>query len=332
MRTMNRKVSWVRFVFPLLITLMISGFCFACDPLPSWNEGASKKAIIDFVNNAVGKKGIGKYTIPVEDRLATFDLDGTIMCEKPASFQTIAALEKLLDDVRLNPSLGSVQPWKAAVETDRKYIRSHYDIVLGTAYKGFTQLAFSDSMHKFMTTDCHPVLHRLYCDLIYQPMLELIKYLTENEFEVWVCSGSMQGFIRSFSEEYLTIDPECVMGTSAALEYHDIDKDGTPELVRNGEILKPVNLKSGKVVNIYRWTDKQPILSFGNTRGDLEMLEFATSHPRHPKCLAGIIVHDDKKREYYYRYDDIEGAANANGWLKVSMKSDFKTVFKPKAE
>jgi len=330
MKTTNQKAVCIRFVLLLFIVLLTSGICSAkdgIDPLPSWNDGITKTTIIDYVQSVVASND----TLRVENRLATFDLDGTIMCEKPTSFQMVATLEKLIDDVRQDPELANVQPWKAAVEMDTTFIKSNYDLVLGTAYKNFTQQAFTDSMYKFMTTETHPVLHRLYCDLMYRPMVELIKYLHENDFRVWICSGSMQGFIRSFSKDYIKIDPDYVIGTSASLDYKDIDGDGDPELFRDGEMLKPVNLKSGKVENIYRWIDKQPLIAFGNSGGDMQMLEYASSHP-YGNTLAGIIVHDDKEREFYYRYNDLEDSAKANGWLTVSMKDDFKTVFKPGLE
>jgi len=312
------RVPLIVLSFMVLFIVQVKAKPSPENPLPSWNETPAKAKIIDFVSCVTDTNCKGY--VPPFYRLATFDLDGTVMCEKPDAFQMFPTYEKLVYDVEQDPSKANIQPWKAVMEKDTTYIKSHYDQVLGTAFQGFTQAAFMDSMFWFMSTEMHPRYDVRFLDLIYRPMVELIIYLQQNEFEVYMCSGSMQGFIRSFSKGFLGVGLDHVIGSSTGLMYDEEQS----AVVRTSEFFDPVNLKGGKPVNIERWAAKKPIFAFGNSNGDVQMLEYAMSNKYNH--MVGIIIHDSEK-EYVYRYPDLEEMAQEKGWLEVSMANDFWQIF-----
>jgi phosphoserine phosphatase len=304
----------------------------ADDPLPSWNEGAAKHSIVDFVT-AVTREGSPDF-VPVLQRIATFDNDGTLWCEQPFPVQLFFVLDRVKAMAPLHPEWKDKQPFKAVLEDDMKALaesgeRGLVEMVMVT-HAGMTTDEFSKIVTDWLATARHPRFKRPYTELVYQPMLELLAYLRANGFKTFIVSGGGIEFMRPWTERVYGVPPEQVVGSSIKTRFEI--RDGRPELFRLPEI-NFVDDHAGKAIGINEFIGRRPIAAFGNSDGDLEMLQWAT--------LAGggrrfglIVHHTDAEREYAYdrnsslaRLDKALDSAAVNKWTVVSMKNDWKRIF-----
>jgi phosphoserine phosphatase len=302
------------------------------DALPSWNDGTAKQSIVDFVT-AVTREGAPEF-VPVPQRIATFDNDGTLWCEQPLPVQLFFALDRVKAMAPLHPEWKNKQPFKAVLAGDVKTLaasgeRGLVEIIMAT-HAGMTTDEFSKIVIDWLATARHPRFKRPYTELVYQPMLELLAYLRANGFKTFVVSGGGIEFMRPWAERIYGIPPDQVVGSSIKTRFEM--RDGKPELFRLPEI-NFVDDKAGKPVGINQHIGRRPIAAFGNSDGDLQMLQWAT--------LAGdgrrfglIVHHTDAAREYAYdrnaplaRLDMALDAAAVNKWTVVSMKDDWKRIF-----
>ncbi|NCD67767.1 HAD family hydrolase [Mucilaginibacter agri] len=297
------------------------------DPLPSWNEGPLKEAIIDYVKRVTNSSG--KDFIPVEDRIATFDNDGTLWSEQPTIELEYAkvAFKKMIQN---NPELATQQPYKAILTKDKAYLAKADETVLMAAIvrslSGTSQAEFDRSVKAFFDTAHYVIQKTKYPvqDATYQPQLELLKYLRANGFKTYICTGGTIEFVRGISERYYGIPSEQVIGTK--LQYRFDEK--TRSIMREGKI-NSICDKAGKPVNIQWHIGKKPVFACGNERsgGDIQMLKFSQSSPYTSFQL--LVNHDDAVREAAYKEKDNASlnAAAANKWHVISMKSDWKKIF-----
>jgi phosphoserine phosphatase len=304
--------------------------------LPSWNDTSTKRAIQDFVA-AVTDKSSPDYVPPVE-RIAVFDNDGTLWCEKPMYIQLDYLLRRLAVQAESNPSLRSKQPWQAAWEKEFDWlggaVTKHYQgddsdlkILLGgilTLSEGQAVEQVEAGAKRFIENERHPVLGLLYRDCIYQPMLELLRYLETNGFINYIVSGGGRDFMRGFAHDLYGIPRERVIGSTVAYRYVEGDDGGTIE--QRAE-LDVIDDGSGKPVQIWNIVGRRPILAAGNSNGDLPMLAFAGG-PSLP-ALRLLVVHDDADREFEYvaGAEGILSAAETHNWTAVSIRDDWSRVF-----
>ncbi len=305
---------------------------FAADPLPAWNEGPNKSSIIEFVGR-VTKPG-GAEFVPEIDRVAVFDNDGTLWCEQPLYTQLRFALDRVKTLAPDHPEWKTREPFKSLLMTSQKNQvavseEQLMEIVMAT-HAGMTTDEFSDIVSLWIAQARHPRFDRLYTDLIYQPMRELIGYLQTSGFHVFIVSGGGIEFMRPWAERVYGIPPEQVIGSSIEVTYQV--RDGIPVLRREPRI-DFIDDKAGKPVSIHKFIGRKPILAFGNSDGDFQMLEWTTTGAEGAR-LGMILHHDDDQREYAYdrssqvgHLDKALDEAPARGWKVVSMKDDFKVMF-----
>lgn len=305
----------------------------AADALPSWNDGAAKRAIVAFVEK-VAKPGTPDFVEPAK-RIAVFDNDGTLWSEQPMYVQLAFLFDRVRALAPQHPEWKDKQPYKAALEGDLKALgetgmRGLTELTAAT-HAGMSAEEFEEIVTQWLATARHPKFDRPYTELVYQPMLELMSYLRYNGFKTFIVSGGGIDFIRPWAEKTYGIPPEQVVGSSIEVKYET--KDGEPTLVRLPE-LRFVDDKAGKPVGIHFHIGRRPIAAFGNSDGDLEMLAYTTAGSG---LRFGLLVrHDDSEREYAYDRDSLFGKldkaldeAKARGWTVVDMKRDWKTVFPP---
>jgi hypothetical protein len=301
------------------------------DPLPSWNDGPSKQAITGFVAR-VTQQG-GPDFVPPDERIATFDNDGTLWVEHPIYTQLAFALDRVKVLAPLHPEWNSTQPFKAAVEGDMKTLagageHGMAELVMAT-HAGMTTAEFEKIVTDWIATARHPRFKRPYTELSYQPMIELLAYLRANGFKTFIVSGGGVEFMRPWTERVYGVPPEQVIGSSIKTKFQM--RDGQPELFRLPEV-NFVDDKAGKPVGINEFIGRRPIAAFGNSDGDLEMLQWTTMTGG---ARFGLIVHHtDAQREYAYdrdtefgRLDKALDAAALNKWTVVDMKNDWKRIF-----
>jgi phosphoserine phosphatase len=274
----------------------------------------------------------------VADRIATFDNDGTLWCEKPMPIQLDFILRRWVEMAQQDPALRAEQPWKAAVEKDYAWfgnmIEKHYkgdDSDIAIAMKGilgaFEQVTceeFAESAAEFLNTQSHPVLKRVYRGCVYQPMRELLRYLEANGFTTYIASGGGRDFMRPVTEEIYGIPPERVIGSSTSLAFKENGDGG--DLIRQAH-LDVFDDGQEKPPHIWSRTGKRPIFAAGNSNGDIPMLQFANKPPR--LSLRLLVWHDDAAREFDYAGGAEKSleVAKQYGWTVVSMKDDWKTIF-----
>lgn len=303
------------------------------DPLPSWNDGPNKRAIVHFVTR-VTKEG-GPDFVPAPQRIATFDNDGTLWAEQPIYFQFAFALDRVKQMAPQHPEWDREQPFKAVLANDMKSLALSGQIgftrLVLTTHTDMTTDEFSKSVSDWLATAKHPRFKRLYTELVYQPMLELLAYLRENGFKTFIVSGGTVEFMRVFAEKVYGIPPEQVIGTSFVTKFKT-GADGAPVLMRERQI-DFVDDGPGKPVGIQKFIGRRPIFAFGNSDGDLQMLQWTTSGPG--LRFAGIVRHTDAEREWAYdrqshigKLDKALDEATAKKWVVVDMKNDWKTVFR----
>ncbi len=301
------------------------------DPLPSWADGAARTAIVEFVE-AVTDEGGPDYVPPAE-RIATFDNDGTLWIEYPMYTQLVFAADRVKELASENPEWAETQPFKAVLEDDMEALGAAgmegLMTILSTTHSGMTATAFEQEAAEWLATARHPRFDRLYTELVYQPQLELLDYLRANGFKTFIVSGGGVAFMRPITEATYGIPPEQVIGSRMVSEYRVTD--GTPEIVRLPQ-LGFVDDKEGKPVAIYEQIGRRPILAFGNSDGDLQMIEYATAGEG--RRLGLFVHHTDAEREYAYGrgshvggFDQALDRAAAAGWIVVDMKNDWTTVF-----
>jgi phosphoglycolate phosphatase-like HAD superfamily hydrolase len=303
----------------------------AADPLPSWNDGPAKKALLDFVAK-VTREG-GPDFVPKPERIATFDNDGTLWAEKPLYFQLTFALDRVKVLVEQHPEWKDKEPYKSILAGETKSLvkageKAFVEIISAT-HAGMTTDEFADIVKDWLKTARHPRFNRPYTDLVYQPQLELLTYLRANGFKTFIVSGGGIEFMRVWVPRAYGIPPEQIVGSSNKMKYEP--RDGKPVLLRLPEI-DFIDDKAGKPVGIHRFIGRRPILAFGNSDGDFEMLQYTTAG-KGPR-LGLIVHHTDAEREWAYdrdspvgRLDKALDAAPKNGWIVVDMKKDWKKVF-----
>jgi phosphoglycolate phosphatase-like HAD superfamily hydrolase len=304
----------------------------AADPLPSWNEGAAKKSITDFIERTT-RQGSAEFVPPAE-RIAVFDNDGTLWSEQPAYFQALFAIDRIRAMAPQHPGWQNEQPFKAAIDNDLKTLASFgvkglLQIVAAT-HSGMTVDAFHKTVLEWTTTARHPRFNRPYTDLVYQPMLELLAYMRANGFKTFIVSGGGIEFMRPWVESVYGIPPEQVIGSSGVTQLA-VGPDGKPVLKKLAKV-EFVDDGPGKPVGINRFIGRRPLFSFGNSDGDLQMLQWTTAGTG--ARFAGIVHHTDADREWAYdrashvgKLDKAWDEAVKRGWTVVNMKSDWKVVY-----
>lgn len=318
------------FVFVLMLFVTASSVFAA--PLPSWNDTADKKAIIAFVT-AVTDKNSKQYIAPV-DRIAVFDNDGTIIPEKPYSFIDMFAMLQA-KKLHANEPEWQNDAWaqklfaSTPLEFDdirQNMPKEEFEKIFAAGNGGQAQDEVDAALREYVFKNTmHPKFKKPPAQLLYKPMVELIKYLKENGFTVYLASGSTADYLRQFSEPVLGISKSNVV----AWDYRDevkYDANGRLYLHKTTDVVAPPPLNDGKPVNIYRYIGRRPVLAFGNSSGDLEMLTYTRQNTLPSLCL--ILYHDDAEREYAYDFGQkVWDAARAQKWIVVHMKEDFATVF-----
>jgi len=295
------------------------------DLLSSWNDGESKKEIIKFVNQVTDSSS--PSFVPITDRIAVFDNDGTLWIEQPLYIPFEFHLEYLYEQLETNPDLTSTSPYSELVEKrdsitnkDLERIPGLIEILL-TAYPDITQEEYLKKSQEFLDNTNHPQFNVALKELTYISMVELIHYLQQNDFEVYIVSAGFQGMMRSVSEEIYNIEKENVIGTHPEFIYQLTEQGSV--LIRQ-PVLGSFNDGAEKPVNIQKQIGKTPIFACGNSGGDIEMLRLAQNQKHHFACM---VDHDDENREYYYPNEEALNESQRNDWIVISMKNDFKTVF-----
>jgi hypothetical protein len=319
------------FLAIVLFALYVSATFGQTDPLPSWNDGAAKKAIVEFVAK-VTREGGPDFVRPAE-RIATFDNDGTLWAEQPMYFQLAFALDRVKELSPQHPEWSTTEPFKSILAGDVQAALAGGETaiaqLIAATHAGMTIETFEQTVRYWITKAKHPKTGRLYVEMTYQPMHELLAYLRGNGFKTYIVSGGGAEFMRPWAERVYGIPPEQVVGSRGKLKYEV--REGKPVLVKLPEI-DLVDDKAGKPVGIQQQIGRRPIAAFGNSDGDFEMLEWTTSG-RGPR-LGMIVHHTDAEREWAYDRDSHVGKlaraldeAPKRGWVVIDMKMDWKTVF-----
>jgi phosphoserine phosphatase len=301
------------------------------NPLPSWNEGTSKQAILDFVAG-VTQEG-GPRFVPVDARIATFDNDGTLWTEQPMYAQAFFILDQIKRFAPQHPEWQTEQPFAAILAGDRAAMKqfSEKDLarIVAAAHAGMTTTEFASQGRAWAETAINPLTKHRFIESVYQPQLELMDYLRANGFRVYIVSGGGIDLMRTFSQDVYGVSPDYVVGSSGKVKYSL--ENGVPTLTKLPE-LDSYDDKDGKPVNIHLHIGQKPILACGNSDGDQAMLEYVTSGKG--PSLGLILHHDDAVREVAYdreskigKLDKALDAASERGWIVISMKNDWERVF-----
>ncbi|PAU96286.1 HAD family hydrolase [Paracoccus salipaludis] len=299
--------------------------------LPSWNEGPIKDAIIDFVTAATTEGGPG--WVEPEDRIATFDNDGTLWTEHPVYFQFMFVSDRIRHLAPRHPEWKLQPPFKGILEGDTKAVAASGEHgvteLMAVTHAWMTAEAFEEIVSDWISTARHPRFDRPYDSLIYQPMVELMDYLRDNGFQTWIVSGGGADFMRPWADDAYGIPPQQIIGSQIAEDYQIIE--GKPQFMRKPQVFF-VDDGPGKPVGIHRHIGKRPVMAFGNSDGDYQMLEYTTSGDG--PSLAMIVHHTDGDREYAYdrdthigRLDKAMTDAPAKGWHLIDMARDWSTIY-----
>lgn len=304
---------------------------FAAEPLASWNDNGARRRIVEFVQQTteVGSPNL----MPVTERIAVFDNDGTLWGEQPVYFQAMFIFDRVRKLAPQNPEWTRQEPFASVLKGDLKGAlaggeRAVLELAMAT-HANMTSEEFSEVAKDWLATAVHPKTARPLTEMVYQPMLELLEYLRANGFKTYIVSGGGIEFLRVFAEQVYGVPPEQVIGSSIKTKYEL--REGQPVLIRIPE-LNFVDDKEGKPVAIQQHIGRRPIAAFGNSDGDLQMLQWTTAGKG--KRLGVIVRHDDVKREYAYDRDSHVGKlakalddAEPSGWLVVSMRDDWKQIY-----
>ena len=325
-------------VVVVTLTVLSLSLARAQEPLSSWNDGAAKQAIVEFVK-ATTAQGSPQF-VPPEERIATFDQDGTLWVEHPMYTQIVYCLERVPALVKTRPELKNKEPFKTVLSGNQEAIArlSTNELVeiLAATMTGMSVDEFSAEAKQWITEAKHPRWKRPYTELTYQPMQEVLQYLRANGYKTYIVTGGGQDFVRVYAEQVYGIPPEQVVGTAGGTKY-GYDKSGKPFLTKEPKLLLNDN-NAGKPEGIHLMIGRRPFAAFGNSTGDQQMLEYTKAGDG--ARLAMIVLHDDAEREYAYGpaqglpdtkvgtftqalYDE----AKKNGWTVISMKNDWKTIF-----
>jgi phosphoglycolate phosphatase-like HAD superfamily hydrolase len=301
------------------------------DPLPSWNDGAVKKSITDFVARTTTQGG--PEFVPPAERIATFDNDGTLWAEQPVYFQFVFAFDTVKDVASRDPVVRKREVVKALLRGDRKALaeagKGGLGEILAISHAGVTTEDYAKVVSAWVEKARHPRFNRPYTELVYQPMLELLAYLRANGFKTFIVSGGGIEFMRVFAERVYGIPPEQVVGSSGATKFEM--RGGKPVLIKLPKV-EFIDDKAGKPVGINRFIGRRPVFAFGNSDGDHEMLQWTAAGAG--ARLMGIVHHTDAEREWAYdrqshigKLDKALDEGMAKGWTIVDMKRDWKKVF-----
>ena len=333
-----RRMKFVRFAMFVAAGMLAATNAQAqTDPLPSWNDGAAKQAIVRFVKETTDSAS-GKFVKP-EDRIATFDQDGTLWTEYPLYAQAMFALDRIGKLAPQHPEWKNEDPFEPVIAHDRaaiaKFTEADWMKIVAATHSGMSTEAFHTIVSEWMASAKAPRFDRPYTELIYQPMLEAMRYLRANGYKTYIVTGGGQEFVRVYSEKVYGVPPEQVVGSSIVTKYDDAS--GTPVLMREPKVFF-IDDGPGKPVGINLFIGKRPYAAFGNSTGDAQMLRWtqAGSGAR----LMMLVLHDDANREYAYGpakglpethvgvfSEALMAEAQKNGWLVISMKDDWKRVF-----
>jgi phosphoglycolate phosphatase-like HAD superfamily hydrolase len=314
-----------------LATLAFAGSSWAADPLPSWSDTGPKNAIVQFVEK-VTKEGSPDF-VPVPERIATFDNDGTLWAEQPIYTQVFFLVDQVKAMAPRHPEWRTQEPFASVLKGDLKAVTANGEAgvaaLLVATHSGMTTDEFSRSVTDWIATAKHPKTGKPFTSMVYQPMLELLDYLRANGFKTFIVSGGGIEFMRPWTEQVYGIPPEQVVGTSGGLKF-DM-KDGRPVLLKLPNVVLNDD-KDGKPVGIQRHIGRRPIAAFGNSDGDLQMLQWTCNAPGLRLCL--FVHHTDGTREWAYdrssqigKLDKGLDEARDRGWTVVDMKNDWKKVF-----
>ena len=307
-------------------------------PLPSWNDGPAKAVIVDLVRSTTDPAS-PNFVAP-EARVATFDQDGTTWVEHPIYTQVVYCLERVPAVVEAKPELSDAEPFKTVLSGDREAIERlpQKDLLtlVAATLTGMSVDEFEAEAAKWIARAKHPRWDRLYTELTYQPMLEVMRYLRANGYRTYIVTGGGQDFVRVYSQRVYGIPPDQVVGTAGGVKY-GYDKDGRPVLTKEPKLLLNDNF-AGKPEGIHLEIGQRPIIAFGNSTGDRQMLEYTKAGAGARAAL--LVLHDDATREYAYGparglpdtkvgtfTQELYDEATSNGWLVISMKNDWKKIF-----
>ena len=298
----------------------------AGDPLDQWNEGPVKASIISFINIVTDETS--PDFIPVSDRVAVTDMDGTFLLAKPNPVNFDVIIRLMTDQIASGPGLTQNQPYKAIHEQDWAYFDTlGYDengvySLLRDATAGYTEGQYRAYLINYYNTVRDERFNKPYNQLVFAPMVQLFRYLQDHQFQIYIISGSDPQFTRTLCERSAGIPVQNVIGTTILTKW--VETDTGSYFVRENEIVKPINDEGGKAVNILNKTGKVPVIAIGNSPGDYHMLQYSKNSR---KSLQMIVNHDDEEREYVYDTEKMSKMCRENGWLEISMKNDFKVVF-----
>jgi phosphoglycolate phosphatase-like HAD superfamily hydrolase len=317
-----------------MLALLASALAAApADPLPSWNDGPAKRAALDFVATATDPAH--PNFVPTERRLCTFDNDGTLWVEQPIYTQVEFARERVEALVPEHPEWRTREPYRTLLTGDRaamaRFSNADFERVIAEVHSGMTVATFETVVRDWLAKARHPRFKRPYTELIYQPMLELMRHLRAHGFKTYIVTGGATDFVRAFAAATYDVPPEQVVG-SAGLTRYGYGPGGEPRLVKLPDIFL-VDNGPGKVEGINLVIGRRPCAAFGNSDGDRQMLEWAGAGPARP--LMMLVHHDDARREYAYGADSAVGTfsvslmeeARRRGWVVISMKNDWKRIF-----
>ncbi|WP_166366938.1 HAD family hydrolase [Pseudomonas akapageensis] len=328
---MKRAPSLGNWLYGLSLALLLPLLAQAAEPLASWNEGPSKASITTFVK-AVTKDG-SKDFIPVAERIAVFDNDGTLWSEQPMYFQVLFALEEVKRMTPQHPEWKEQQPFKAVLENDHKALEeAGMDgllKIIAATNTGMTTEAFTANAEAWLAKARHPKTDKPYTEMVFQPMLELLDYLRANGFKTYIVSGGEVVFMRAFAEEVYGIPPEQVIGTTFVSQFQP--GDGNPSILREPKLAHNDD-GPGKPESIESIIGRRPVLAFGNSDGDLQMLQWTAAGKG--KRFMGLVHHTDAKREWAYdrdskigRLDKALDEAKAKNWTVVDMANEWKRIY-----
>jgi phosphoglycolate phosphatase-like HAD superfamily hydrolase len=330
-----------RIAFALISLVLCAAPALAedkADPLPAWNDGAAKKAILEFVRLTTDKES-PKY-VPPEQRIATFDQDGTLWVEHPMYTQVVYCLERVPAVVKQRPELKDKEPFQTVLSGNReamaKLSMKELEEILAATLSGMSVDEFQAEVKTWLATAKHPRYQRPYTELTYQPMLEVLKLFRANGYRTYIVTGGGQDFVRVYAERAYGIPPERVVGTAGGTKY-GYDRSGRPFLTKEPRLLLNDN-NAGKAEGIHLMIGRRPFAAFGNSTGDQQMLEYTTAGDG--ARLGMLLLHDDAEREYAYGpadglpetkvgtfSDALMTEAKKRGWNVISIKHDWKRVF-----
>lgn len=329
-RRASRLLGWT-------IALSLACINFGCTSaaLPSWRDGQARSAVLQFIERTTDADS--PDFVPPADRIAVFDNDGTLWAEQPAYFQLLFAIHRVRELAPQRPEWSTTEPFRTVLQGDMHALARQGEEALAklvaATHSGLTTDQFADAVRRWLASARHPTLDRPFTACVYQPMLELLDHLRANGYRTYIVSGGGIQFMRVFAEEVYGVPPEQVIGSRAAVALET--RDGVPVLVKRPAI-EFIDDKAGKPIAINLHIGRRPVMAFGNSDGDLDMLLWTTS--RTGPSFAALIHHDDADREWAYdrashigRLDAALNQAPARGWTIVSMRRDWESVFPPQS-